>query len=118
MTWNDYIDKSYENMITVLAELGKQRLRELINIEQDMFASHQAYIACIQKDYLVAMRDVSEVVFDEDMREYLKYRNLDDLFVRYVRENDPLRADQIVQRAANEANMGVVREWLEDYLAE
>ena len=64
------------------------------------------------------MRDVSEVVFDEDMREYLNYRNLDDLFVRYVRENDPIKADQIVQRAANEANIGVVREWLEDYLAE
>ena len=48
MTWNDYIDRSYENMITILAELGKQRLRELINIEQDMFVSHRAYIACIQ----------------------------------------------------------------------
>ena len=118
MTWNDYIDKSYANMITILAEMGKERIRFLIDAEQDMFLSHRAYIACIEKDYLVAMRDVSEVVFDEDMRMYLNYMHLDDMFVRYVRENNPIKADQIVQRAANDINVGVVREWLEDYLAE
>lgn len=118
MNWNTYIDKSYENMITILFETGKGGLRTLTEEQQNLFVSSLAYVASIQKDYLIALRDVSEVVFDEDMRVYLNQMHLDEAFVESVRENDPIKADQIVQQAANDINVGVVREWLEDFLEE
>lgn len=117
MSWNDYIDKSYEMMISKLAEEGYYRaynrpLEDLWSAVEEMAET------VIAKNEYQAEKDVLGIIFDEYARE-----DMDDMywlgrFLDAVRDNNPCSADRVAQKCANDINKDAVYHWLLDSLNE
>lgn len=118
MNWNDYIDKSYENMIACVGSENKNYLRNLSQEELRKFVDDIATIEYIEKDRWHAEQDVKDIIFDE----FARY-DMDDTywlgrFVTCLSANNPIMADRIAQKCANDINSDAVYHWVLDYIEE
>ena len=101
MNWNDYIDKSYEWMLVCANDEGA-RIEDI------------AKSAIIQKDEYTADKDVREIIFDDFAREDMDDFHWTDHFLHAVLDCNPVSADRIAQRCANEINIDRVCQSLEE----
>ena len=117
MTWNDYIDRSYEMMISKLAEEGYYRAynRPLEDLKS---AVTEMADVIIEKSEYQAEKDVLDIIFDEYAREDMDEMDWKKSFFDEIYMGDALAADRIAQKCANEINKDAVYQWLLDSLNE
>lgn len=117
MSWNDYIDKSYEMMISKLAEEGYYRAynRPLEDLKS---AVEKVAEDIIPKDEYRAEENVLGIIFDEYAQEDMDEMDWKKSFFGEIYMGDALAADRIAQECANEINKDAVYQWLLDSLNE
>lgn len=117
MSWNDYIDKSYEMMISKLAEEGYYRAynRPLEDLKS---AVEEVAKTVIEKSEYQAEKDLLDIIFDEFAQEDMEEMGKRMPFFAALCGEGALSADRIAQKCANEINRDAVFLWLLDSLNE
>lgn len=118
MNWNDYIDKSYEWMLVCANDEGCVQAYGMLPDELRARIKDIAENAIIQKDKYKADTDVQGIIFDELARE-----DMDDFywlgrFLDAMRDCNPVSADRIAQKCANEINIDCVYQYCLESLEE
>ena len=117
MSWNDYIDKSYEMMISKLAEEGYYRAynRPLEDLKS---AVEEVAKDIVPKSEYQAEEDVLGIIFDEFAQEDMEEMHYRQSFFASIYVDGALVADRVAQKCANEINRDAVFLWLLDSLNE
>ena len=118
MNWNDYIDKSYERMLEAADSLGCVRAYSMSPEELRSRLEDVAEMAICAKDRYYAERDVRDIVFDEFAREDMDDSYWLGRFLDAVRDNNPVSADRVAQKCANEINIDCVYQYCLESLEE
>lgn len=117
MNWNDYIDKSYEMMISKLADEGYYRAynRPLEDLKS---AVEEVAKTVIEKSEYQAENDVLGIIFDEFAQEDMEEMGKRMPFFAALCIESALAADRVAQKCANEINKDAAYQWLLDSLDE
>ena len=117
MSWNDYIDKSYEMMISKLAEEGYYRAynRPLEDLKS---AVEEVAKDIIPKNEYQVEKDVLDIIFDEYAQEDMEEMGKRMPFFAALCMEGALSADRVAQKCANKINRDAVFLWLLDSLNE
>lgn len=117
MSWNDYIDKSYEMMISKLAGEGYYRAynRPLEDLKS---AVEEVAKDIIPKNEYQAEKDVLDIIFDEYAQEDMEEMGKRMPFFAALCMEGALSADRIAQKCANEINIDCVYQYCLESLEE
>ena len=118
MNWNQYIDRSYEWMLICANDEGCVRAYNMPLDELRARIEDIAENAVIPKDEYTADKDVREVIFDDLAREDMDDSYWLGRFLDAVRDCNPVSADRVAQRCANEINIDCVYQYCLESLEE
>ena len=115
MSWNNYIDDSYEAMISEVVDEG-------IPSKDNYFSKDELYneVAAIAKDVhyvrheYLAEKWVCSIIFDEFAREDMGEKYFPQ-FIKAIEDCDPIKEDSIAQECANEINIDAVIQYCLEY---